>query len=288
VTEDAVTYMVAVLAAIVAFQYFVIGLYVVPRLGRLADEPGPLLRMGQIGASGFLLGCGLTHVGLMVHTLTGDAAGYGNNWHTVIAHVVPHLLQVVGGATFIIIVATRLDVRISSKNFVRLQEEREQLLVRLQHLATHDELTGLLNRRAFDEEYAQHLRYAERYGASGGVIYTDLDGFKQANDNHGHATGDALLVTIADCLRKYTRDTDSVGRMGGDEFAILLREAGPQECAGTAERLVRELGRITDPAPIKASAGVASCATFPQALEAADAAMYVAKRAGGDRYVVAA
>ena len=277
--------VVAVFALLVAFQYFVIGFYVVPRMSRLVDTPGPLVRAAQWGASFFFVGCATTHVGVAIHSMTGDVAGYGNVPHTVIAHILPHIAQIAGGITFSWIVSTRLDVRFRDKEFATMEEEKEQLMARLQFLATHDHLTGLLNRRAFDQELAAHQRFGQRYGPTGGVIFLDLDGFKEANDTLGHSAGDLLLQQAATVLTKAVRDTDLVGRVGGDEFAVLLREAGPAEVEGTAERIIRELARIKEPTPLTASAGVATYADHPNAIDAADAAMYEAKRAGGDRYV---
>ncbi len=278
--------LTAGLALGVALQYFVIGLYVVPRLSRLVNNPSGLIRAGQLGAGCFFIGCAVTHLGIAVHTLTSAPAGDAS--HHVAVHVVPHVFQIAGGLTFILIIHTRLDVRITAKGFAQLEREREELLARLQHLASHDAMTGLLNRAAFDHALKQHLRYTDRYGPNGGLLYLDLDGFKQANDNLGHQAGDELLAAAGSILRSAVRETDEVARMGGDEFAVLLRDAGPRECEGTAERVVTLLRRIDTPAAISASVGVVSDPLGPDGLERADAAMYAAKRAGGNRYMLAA
>jgi len=169
-----------------------------------------------------------------------------------------------------------------------MQDEKDELLKRLQHVATHDPLTGLLNRGAFDEQVCRHVDFCDRYGQQGGVLYLDLDGFKAANDAFGHKIGDEILGKVAKVLTAATRRTDDVGRLGGDEFAVLLREAGPKELEGTAERIVREIGMVRAPTKVGASVGVASSVRYGQrVVDAADEAMYRAKRAGGFRYAVA-
>jgi len=280
--------VVGTFAALVALQYLLIGLYVVPRLGAIADRRTNHFLAAQWGAMFFFVGCGLTHVGITVHTFTQDVAGYGNVLHLAIAHIMPHVLQLAGGATFIYIVHSKMDVRFAEKGWKMMQDEKDELLKRLQHVATHDPLTGLLNRGAFDEQVCRHVDFCDRYGQQGGVLYLDLDGFKAANDAFGHKIGDEILGKVAKVLTAATRRTDDVGRLGGDEFAVLLREAGPKELEGTAERIVREIGMVRAPTKVGASVGVASSVRYGQrVVDAADEAMYRAKRAGGFRYAVA-
>jgi len=92
----------------------------------------------------------------------------------------------------------------------------------LEQLAETDELTGLLNRRGFDQILHRSMASADRYDEQGVLIYIDLDSFKPINDTHGHAAGDEVLRKVACALIENTRDTDYVGRLGGDEFAVLL------------------------------------------------------------------
>src|ERR687895_1654725 len=124
------------------------------------------------------------------------------------------------------VVATGIDVT-----------ERRRLERRLRHLADHDDLTGLINRRRFQEELRRHLAEGRRYGLTGALLVLDLDGFKEVNDNHGHSAGDRVLCGVADALRSRLRTTDIVARLGGDEFAVLL----PRETAQEAELVCRSL-----------------------------------------------
>ncbi len=95
-------------------------------------------------------------------------------------------------------------------------------IAELEHLSLTDELTGLLNRRGFQMELKRTLASAERYDEQGALVYIDLDGFKPINDTYGHAAGDEVLTRVAAIIEDNVRDTDFVGRMGGDEFAVVL------------------------------------------------------------------
>jgi diguanylate cyclase (GGDEF)-like protein/PAS domain S-box-containing protein len=162
--------------------------------------------------------------------------------------------------------------------------ERRSLEDQLRHLADHDALTGLLNRRGMDRALAQHVALGRRYGAQGALLVLDLDGFKAVNDSLGHAAGDELIVTCARALRNRLRETDVLGRLGGDEFAVLLPAGGEEEALTVAEKIVgiiREVGGVT------ASVGVTPFGDEPRptsAIDRADMAMYAAKHAGRDRY----
>jgi diguanylate cyclase (GGDEF)-like protein len=83
----------------------------------------------------------------------------------------------------------------------------------------------VLNRRAFVRELARAMAFSRRYGSPAALLYLDLDGFKAVNDVHGHLAGDAALKRVAELLVLHTRESDMVGRMGGDEFAVLLQQA---------------------------------------------------------------
>jgi diguanylate cyclase (GGDEF)-like protein len=270
-----VTYVVGVLAALVAFQYLIIGAYVVPRIG----HRGP-----QVGVTLFCLGAAATHASIALRAFEREFYDLSTT-SLVFDRAVPLVIQLLGGLVFLYMVTTKLELIFSHKGAAALLKEKDALMERLQELATTDSLTGLLNRHAFDVQMERHMEYIQRYGAQGGVVYLDLDGFKDVNDTHGHRAGDTVLKMVADALRTAVRTTDEIGRMGGDEFAVLLRDAGPQEIEGTAERIVREIRRTVP--RITASVGVASCMRWTNALDAADHAMYDAKRAGGDRYAVA-
>jgi diguanylate cyclase (GGDEF)-like protein/PAS domain S-box-containing protein len=164
--------------------------------------------------------------------------------------------------------------------------ERREYEARLRHLADHDPLTGLLNRRGFEASLTGHVARCRRYGPAGALLVIDLDGFKDVNDTHGHHAGDALLVDVAAGLAERVRETDVLARLGGDEFAVLL----PVETAGQAEiaaealaAVIREVGRDRG---VTASVGVAlmdaTVETGDELLVRADRAMYAAKAAGRD------
>ncbi len=174
--------------------------------------------------------------------------------------------------------------------------ERNEVHRRLQHLADHDPLTGLLNRRRFEQEVEQHLVRGRRYGASGAVVLIDIDHFKYVNDTLGHGAGDELIIQIADALRLRLRESDIVARLGGDEFAVLLPQVNLAEAEIVARSLVEGLrGHARAHAggplrPVTASIGVAVIsseqATGDEVITQADLAMYDAKEAGRDRYAV--
>jgi PAS domain S-box-containing protein len=104
--------------------------------------------------------------------------------------------------------------------------ERKRFEAQLQYLADHDPLTGLFNRRRFEQELARHLSYDARYGSGGAVLALDLDNFKYVNDSFGHKAGDEVITRVARTVSERLRETDTLARLGGDEFAILLPEAG--------------------------------------------------------------
>jgi diguanylate cyclase (GGDEF)-like protein/PAS domain S-box-containing protein len=173
--------------------------------------------------------------------------------------------------------------------------ERKRYEERLRHLADHDQLTGLFNRRRFDQELKRELARAGRYPSHGAVLSVDIDSFKAINDSAGHAAGDAVLDEVAHVMRDRLRSTDVLARLGGDEFAVLLPAVEAPEARAAAEDLV---GAIRTRRPvyggkafrITASVGVAvfesDDATAGEVLVNADLAMYAAKTGGRDRVVL--
>ena len=159
-------------------------------------------------------------------------------------------------------------------------------LTETEGLADRDALTPLLNRRAFLREMGRIRTFAQRYGVPASLVYFDLDGFKAVNDRYGHAAGDAALQAVAERLLAQVRDSDIVGRMGGDEFAVILVQADQSvaeaKAAALAQAVEREPIKFGDwSAPLHISYGVKQIALDldPEALVAqADAAMYAAKR----------
>jgi diguanylate cyclase (GGDEF)-like protein/PAS domain S-box-containing protein len=164
--------------------------------------------------------------------------------------------------------------------------ERREHQAQLQHLADHDPLTGLRNRRGFEGAVNGHVARCRRYGPAGALLVLDLDGFKHVNDTHGHHVGDELLVAVAAGLRERVRETDVLARLGGDEFAVLLPVEVASQATVAAEALaavVRERGAAVG---VTASVGVAlvdaTVETGDELLVRADRAMYAAKAAGRD------
>jgi diguanylate cyclase (GGDEF)-like protein/PAS domain S-box-containing protein len=165
---------------------------------------------------------------------------------------------------------------------------REQ---RLRHLADHDPLTGLLNRRGFGRELRRHVSRLARYGTKGALLMLDLDNFKGYNDAHGHAGGDELLRAVGSGLGARLRAGDVLGRIGGDEFAVLLPEASPEQADVVAAALVlsvREIEQDGDP-KVTASVGIFCYNDMERlsedgAMISADLAMYAAKHGGRDRH----
>ncbi len=184
---------------------------------------------------------------------------------------------------------------VSTAIIARDTTERVRYEERLRHMADHDQLTGLFNRRRFDEQLKRELARAGRYAAHSAVLSIDIDNFKGINDSAGHAAGDAILVQVARVLGHRFRSSDVVARLGGDEFAVLLSAVGVDEARAAAEDLLAEIrnspatygGR---PFRISASIGVTAFesddATAGEVLVNADLAMYAAKTAGRDRVVV--
>ena len=174
--------------------------------------------------------------------------------------------------------------------------DRRRFERELEHLASHDPLTGLLNRRRFQEELERALAHVRRHGEPACVVTLDLDNFKHVNDTYGHAAGDELLRASARALMERVRATDAVGRLGGDEFGIVLAHTGPEEASAVAESLLDafrarvgvdvggRLVRVTASAGVRALDG--GTETAGELLGEADMAMYDAKERGRDRLSV--
>ena len=168
---------------------------------------------------------------------------------------------------------------------------RNERMQELQQQASQDPLTGLKNRRRFDEDLRTELARSRRERREGALLMLDLDNFKRVNDTLGHPAGDRVIAEIAAVLRDRMRETDVVARLGGDEFAVVLAHCDVGEArsvAGAIATAIREhVPREEDLPPITASIGVSMFgidprSSFESILADADAAMYEAKRGGRD------
>ena len=170
---------------------------------------------------------------------------------------------------------------------------QERSMAELHSLAFADVLTGLPNRALFLDRLRITLLQARRQGGLFGIMLADLDGFKEVNDALGHAAGDAVLKTAADRFGGALRDSDTIARIGGDEFALILPHLGRRDDAGLlAGRIIRAMAEPmtagSDPVCLGVSIGIATWPENGDDLDSlclqADAAAYAAKRAGKGRY----
>jgi diguanylate cyclase (GGDEF)-like protein len=175
--------------------------------------------------------------------------------------------------------------------------ERKETELDLEHRATHDPLTGLPNRVLLVDRLTHALTRAARSRFNVGILYCDLDGFKEVNTRFGHAGGDQLLVEMARRLKVLCRNSDTVSRVAGDEFVLLLEDvSGPQEMEEVAQRVLESLSEPVEledgVAHTGASIGMVLTPGIPRAgmgsvqklVRQVDAAMYAAKDAGKNAY----
>ncbi len=187
--------------------------------------------------------------------------------------------------------ALREQVEAANSLITRLQRELDET----SELVRYDPLTGVLNRKGLDEAIAREISRARRHSAVLCVGVLDLDNFKQLNDTFGHRTGDEALRHLADVARGSLRQQDVIGRLGGEEFLVLLPDADVEQAAEIMTRLQRALTKhifLADNSRILItfSAGIACIGaeeTAAEAIDRADKAMYAAKRAGKNRVLVA-
>jgi diguanylate cyclase (GGDEF)-like protein len=174
--------------------------------------------------------------------------------------------------------------RVLDQTAVRLVEQEAQL----RELALEDELTGLPNRRAFQQIAAHELELAKRRSNATALLFADADGLKDVNDALGHATGDEMLREVADVLREELRAADLIARIGGDEFVVLLSPDSAQEGDAVLERIAEAVaernGQVGRAYELGLSIGMslfdpADPATVDELIERADADMYQVKRA---------
>jgi len=201
----------------------------------------------------------------------------------------PHLAQTV------IFVVAAISVLLVSLGLVVMTKERAD--ERNRNLAMRDELTGLINRRSLLESLAQHLSTAKRHGQALSLLMIDIDFFKRVNDNHGHLSGDKVLKALADVIAQRTRIQDQLGRLGGEEFLVIL----PNTTVDGAWQLAQTLRQSVAATPFQVMSGESIAVTVslglcalsqfadPQCddlIGAADQALYRAKAAGRNRVEV--
>ena len=172
------------------------------------------------------------------------------------------------------------------KNFANIVYDELELRM----IAQVDHLTGALTRRGFVEQAEREISRSRRYGRPSSLVMIDLDHFKSVNDTHGHPAGDQVLAQVTELAKLVLRPSDVFGRLGGEEFAMLLPETSTAEATVVAERLRAAIAGHAMTLPngemlrVTASFGVAELAaghgTFPAWLESADAMLYAAKAAG--------
>lgn len=188
---------------------------------------------------------------------------------------------------------TELRARLrAASRLVRMQKQFRQL-------AETDALTGAANRRAFMQRLEIETEQARRHGSSVSVVMLDLDHFKLVNDTHGHAIGDRVLIETVKAVQKCLRDRDLLGRLGGEEFAVVLHDTTIEHAMIAAERIraaIEAMQICNDagtPVPVTTSLGVSAAAvdtgldTPESLLLAADEALYEAKHSGRNRVVMA-
>jgi diguanylate cyclase (GGDEF)-like protein len=167
--------------------------------------------------------------------------------------------------------------------------ELRKLYLHERHLSRIDPLTNVENRRALFESASRAKSFSDRHDVPLSIAYLDLDGFKKLNDRLGHRVGDKVLAIVAARIRKTLRPTDVVGRVGGDEFILIL----PESDSGTALRIIDRVRIDLDQAmqkrrwPVTFSIGLVSFSpplgSVSEMIRAADQAMYAAKNTGKDR-----
>lgn len=172
--------------------------------------------------------------------------------------------------------------RLEAEIFRLRREVRE--LSAFKRMAYHDDLTGLRNRRYFEERLREELARSQRAGTPCSVIMIDIDDFKVINDQHGHAAGDELLRAVGEMLTSNARAADIACRVGGDEMAVILPMTGEDGAEAARARFEASQGSIMRPdgRPLRLSFGTATHpqdgSTMEALVDRADRAMYVAKR----------
>jgi diguanylate cyclase (GGDEF)-like protein/PAS domain S-box-containing protein len=189
----------------------------------------------------------------------------------------------------------RVDNRLELTAVIRDLSEQMRLITELQKAASHDELTGIYNRRQLSRELQRELKRVQRFGGHFSVALLDLDHFKAINDQHGHQVGDAVLRHFAEAVRSELREVDIVGRWGGEEFLLICPETGGEEAMAILERIRQRLrehpyvhGDTVVPVQFSAGLAVADASTEGEdpLIKTVDDALYQAKKSGRNRTVL--
>jgi diguanylate cyclase (GGDEF)-like protein len=185
-----------------------------------------------------------------------------------------------------------LDVLTSFATHAALALRNAWLLAEVERLATIDGLTGVANRRTFENALHREVARAGRTSQPLSLVVLDIDHFKSVNDTLGHQAGDEVLRHVGAALASHAREVDLAARYGGEEFCVLLPACPPDDAMAVAERLRGAIAEYSGPTAVTVSAGVATlpfdAATDTALVAAADQALYRAKSGGRDRTVAAA
>ncbi len=194
-----------------------------------------------------------------------------------------------GGGSEARIPSSTVDALAQAAMHTALALRNARLLDEIERLATRDSLTGLANRRLFDESLHREMARSQRLATPLSLLVLDVDHFKQVNDTYGHQIGDAVLREVANALVTNTKNFDVAARYGGDEFVVLLPGCSRYDAVGVAQRVRSGIAAHVGEAPVTISVGIATtpdnAADAERLIAAADAALYEAKRTGRDRAV---
>lgn len=278
------------LAASVAAGYFTIAAVVAPRI-KIPSAGRRLVLLVRGAAIAFFIGCGMTHLHILVHTL-----GYRTPAPVEMHELGFHVLQAVGAWLFIAGALLRFELHVMPSQGRADMEAavaaERQIAVEARKAAGTDDLTGLARRGPFNEELAIQVDRAARHGTRGALLLIDVDDLKGINDANGHQSGDHALQRVADVMQQDLRSVDTAARISGDEFALILSDMTIEAAAAVADGLVASMhaaGHDETPG-FSLSIGVAAIdGLSPPAdvMRQADIALYASKRAGGDRHTVA-
>jgi len=259
---------------------------------RLRDRAAPALVLGTA-----IVGMhytGMAAARFPAGSICGAAGGEGLQAQWLALVVLALTIAILAVVLIVSWLDQRMEAQLLRLRNTDLNSSLDDAYAELTQAALHDPLTRLPNRRLLQQRIEQSLAEAEQRGRRFAVMFMDLDGFKQVNDAYGHQTGDALLVAVADRTRKLLRPADMLARLGGDEFVLVVPIENDEDVATLASRILQTVGREPllprHDLQVTASVGIAICpdhaASERQLMAFADAAMYQAKEAGRNAYVL--